>query len=478
MKILFAASEAAPYLKTGGLGDVAAALPKALSDTPDADVRVFVPYYKAIKDNPEFHIEYVTHFFVPLSWRSVYAGVFKATGDRDNLTYYFIDNEYYFYRDNAYGYYDDGERFAFFSKAVLESLQHLDWYPDVIHANDWQTAMVPVFLRAFYMDLEAYQPIRTLFTIHNMEYQGKAPNSFVDECLGLPEDWKGTMEYDGCTNLMKAAILVSDRVSTVSRTYAYEIQNPYYAHGLHEVLQAHSYKLSGVVNGIDTDEFNPATDPLLYVNYTADTLEKKLENKRFLQQKLGLATRDDVPMVIMITRLVGHKGLDLVQAVMDDLMWDDIQLVVIGTGDRQYEDMFRYYASRFSHKMSANIVFDNALAHQTYAGGDIVLMPSKQEPCGLTQLIAMRYGTIPVVRETGGLKDSVPPYNKYTGEGRGFTFANASPDDMLWVLREAVDLYHNDKKAWRGLQKESMSADFSWTNSAKQYLDIYQRILG
>ena len=472
MKILLAASEAAPYLKTGGLGDVAAALPKALSDTPDADVRVFVPYYKAIKDNPDFHIEYVTHFFVPLSWRSVYAGVFKATTEHDNLTYYFIDNEYYFYRDGAYGYYDDGERFAFFSKAILEALQYLDWYPDVIHANDWQTALVPVFLRAFYMGLPAYQPIRTLFTIHNMEYQGKAPNSFVDECLGLPEDWKSTMEYDGCTNVMKAAILVSDRVSTVSRTYAYEIQNPYYAHGLHEVLQAHSYKLSGVVNGIDTKVYDPATDPLLYVNYTADEPEKKLENKRFLQQKLGLACRDDVPMVIMITRLVGHKGLDLIQAVMDDLMWDDIQLVVIGTGDRQYEDMFRYYAARFSHKMSANIVFDNTLAHQTYAGGDIVLMPSKQEPCGLTQLIAMRYGTIPVVRETGGLYDTVPALNPETMEGRGFTFKTYNAHDMLDAIRRAASLFH-DQERWDILRRNDMAYDSSWKHSVQEYWQIY-----
>lgn len=476
MKILFAASEAAPYLKTGGLGDVAAALPKALCDTPDADVRVFVPYYKAIKDNPDFHIEYVTHFFVPLSWRSVYAGVFKATTGQDNLTYYFIDNEYYFYRDGAYGYYDDGERFAFFSKAILEALQYLDWYPDVIHANDWQTAMVPVFLRAFYMGLESYQPIRTLFTIHNVEYQGKAPNSFVDECLGLPEDWKSTMEYDGCTNMMKAAILVSDRVSTVSRTYAFEIQNPYYAHGLHEVLQAHSYKLSGVVNGIDTKVYDPASDPLLYVNYTADEPEKKLENKRFLQQKLGLACRDDVPVIIMITRLVGHKGVDLVQAVMDDLMWDDIQLVVIGTGEQQYEDMFRYYAARFSHKMSANIVFDNTLAHQTYAGGDIVLMPSKQEPCGLTQLISMRYGTIPVVRETGGLYDTVPALNPETMEGRGFTFKTYNAHDMLDAIRRAAALFH-DTQRWDILRRNDMEYDSSWKHSVEEYWQIYHSMV-
>ena len=384
MKILLASSEAAPFIKTGGLGDVAAALPKALAESPNTEVYVFLPYYKSIKDNPEFEIEYVTHFFVPLSWRNVYAGLFRAVSKRKKLQYYFIDNEYYFYRDGCYGHYDDGERFAFFSKAILEALQHLDWYPDVIHANDWQTALVPVFLRAFYMGNENYRPIRTLFTIHNMEYQGRFSDTFVDEVLGLPGDWKPTMHFDTCTNLMKAAIHTSDRVSTVSRTYAHEIQDPYFAHGLHDVLRQHSYKLSGVVNGIDTEVFDPAVDPLLYANFNAETLDKKAENKCFLQQRLGLAVREDVPMVIMITRLVGHKGVDLIQAVMDDLMWDDLQLVIIGTGEWQYENMFRAYAANFPAKLSANIVFDNTLAHQAYAGGDLVLMPSKQEPCGLT----------------------------------------------------------------------------------------------
>lgn len=476
MKILFATSEAAPYLKTGGLGDVAAALPKALSASPNTEVLVFMPYYKAIKNNPEFEIEYVTHFFVPLAWRSVYAGLFKAVSRKKKLQYYFIDNEFYFYRDTPYGHYDDGERFAFFSKAILEALQYLNWYPDVIHANDWQTALIPVFLRAFYMGLESYQPIRTLFTIHNMEYQGKMPDSFVDEVLGLPEDWRGTMQFDGCTNLMKAAILVSDRVSTVSRTYACEIQNPYYAHGLHEVLQAHSYKLSGVVNGIDTDVFNPATDPLLYVNFTAGEPEKKLENKRFLQQKLGLACRDDVPIIIMITRLVGHKGVDLVQAVMDDLMGDDIQLVIIGTGEQQYEDMFRYYAARYPAKMSANIVFDNTLAHQAYAGADLVLMPSKQEPCGLTQLIAMRYGTIPVVRETGGLFDTVPALNPETMEGRGFTFKSYNAHDMLDAVRRGEELYR-DAERWDILRRNDMAYDSSWKHSVEEYWQIYRSML-
>ena len=477
MKILLATSEAAPFIKTGGLGDVAAALPKALAETPNTEVYVFLPYYKAIKDNPEFEIEYITNFTVPLSWRNVYAGLFRAVSKRKKLQYYFIDNEYYFYRDGCYGHYDDGERFAFYSKAILESLEYLDWYPDVIHANDWQTALVPVFLRAFYMGLEKYQPIRTLFTIHNMEYQGRFPDEFVDEVLGLPEDWKSTMHFDTCTNLMKAAIHTADRVSTVSRTYAFEIQDPYYAHGLHDVLRQHAYKLSGVVNGIDTDVFNPAGDPLIYANFDASTLEKKAENKQFLQQRLGLAVRD-VPMVIMITRLVGHKGVDLVQAVMDDLMWDDLQLVIIGTGERQYEDMFRAYAANFPAKMSANIVFDNTLAHQAYAGADLVLMPSKQEPCGLTQLIAMRYGTIPVVRETGGLFDTVPAYNVETGEGNGFTFKSYNAHDMLDAVRRGESLFYNDKEHWTALQKSVMAYDSSWKRSVQEYWDIYHSLTG
>ena len=477
MKILLATSEAAPFIKTGGLGDVAAALPKALAETPNTEVYVFLPYYKAIKDNPEFEIEYITNFTVPLSWRNVYAGLFRAVSKRKKLQYYFIDNEYYFYRDGCYGHYDDGERFAFYSKAILEALQYLDWYPDVIHANDWQTAMVPVFLRAHYMNVAKYPPIRTLFTIHNMEYQGRFPDEFVDEVLGLPEDWKSTMHFDTCTNLMKAAIHTADRVSTVSRTYAFEIQDPYYAHGLHDVLRQHAYKLSGVVNGIDTDVFNPAGDPLIYANFDASTLEKKAENKQFLQQRLGLAVRD-VPMVIMITRLVGHKGVDLVQAVMDDLMWDDLQLVIIGTGERQYEDMFRAYAANFPAKMSANIVFDNTLAHQAYAGADLVLMPSKQEPCGLTQLIAMRYGTIPVVRETGGLFDTVPAYNVETGEGNGFTFKSYNAHDMLDAVRRGESLFYNDKEHWTALQKSVMAYDSSWKRSVQEYWDIYHSLTG
>ena len=476
MKILFAASEAAPFLKTGGLGDVAAALPKALSAAPHTEVCVFLPYYKAIKTNPAFEMELVAEFKVPLGWRNQYCGLLRAISRKKKLQYYFIDNEYYFYRDTAYGYNDDGERFAFFSKAVLESLQYLNWYPDVIHANDWQTALIPVFLRAFYQELEAYQPIRTVFSIHNMEYQGKESYFFIQDCLGLPYDWHGTMQFDGCTNFMKAAINAADHISTVSRTYATEIQTPYFAHGLHDVLRHHNYKLSGVVNGIDVDVFNPETDPLIPVNFSASDVSGKAENKRQLQEKLGLPQRADVPMIIMITRLVGHKGVDLIQAVMDDLMGEDLQLVVIGTGEPRYEYMFRHYAGMFPDKVSANIVFDNTLAHQAYAGADMVLMPSKQEPCGLTQLIAMRYGTVPIVRETGGLYDTVPAYNEETGEGLGFTFQTYNAHDMLDAIRRAIALYHNPD-LWAELRLSDLKNDSSWNRSVQEYWQIYRSVV-
>lgn len=475
MRILFAASEAAPFLKTGGLGDVAAALPKALSAKPHAEIYVFLPYYKAIKANPEFSISLVCEFNVPLGWRNQYCGLFRAESRKRKLQYYFIDNDYYFGRDTAYGYDDDGERFAYFSKAVLESLQYLDWYPDVIHANDWQTALIPVFLRAFYQGMEQYRPIRTLFSIHNIEYQGKESYFFIQDCLGLPCDWHGTMQFDGCTNFMKAAINTADHVSTVSRTYAAEIQTPYYAHGLHEVLRHHNYKLSGVVNGIDVDVFNPETDPLIPACFSAKDLAGKAANKRLFQKKLGLP-QNDIPMIIMVSRLVGHKGVDLIQAVMDDLMQEDLQLVVIGTGESRYEYMFRNYAGRFPDKVSANIVFDNALAHQAYAAADLVLMPSKQEPCGLTQLIAMRYGTVPIVRETGGLRDTVPPYLPETGEGLGFTFQTYNAHDMLDAIRRATALYHNPQQ-WERLRLNDLNHDSSWNHSVQEYWQIYQSIV-
>lgn len=477
MKILFASSEAAPYVKTGGLGDVAASLPRALAEHAEDEVAVFLPLYSAIREKHAFNLTFLCSFYVPLAWRNQYCGLFYDSSDTGNLRHYFIDNEYYFARDNLYGYGDDGERFAFFSKAVLESLQHLNWYPDVIHANDWQTAMLPVFLNAFFRPVQEYRSIRTLFTIHNIEYQGKAGSDFVCDVLGLDSSWAGVMEYDGCTNMMKAALLEADRISTVSRTYAWEIQDPYYSHGLDPILRQERHKLSGVVNGIDQETFDPASDPFVHTPFTADSLEKKLENKHYLQKKLSLPVRDDTPMVAMISRLVGHKGIDLIAAVLEDLMGDDLQLVVLGTGETRYEAMFRSFAARFPQKLSANILFDNGLAHQLYASADLVLMPSRQEPCGLTQLIAMRYGTVPIVRETGGLVDTVPPYDPTTGEGLGFTFKTYNAHDMLDAIRRGCAMFH-DKTQWDILRRSDMAHDSSWAHSVAEYRSIYRSMLG
>ena len=476
MKILFAASEAAPYVKTGGLGDVASALPKALAESPNTEVYVFLPCYQSIREHSDYQLEEVAQFHTPLSWRNIPTTLYRAVSRKKKLRYYFIDSAYHFHRKEIYGCGDDPERFAFFSRAVLESLRYLNWYPDIIHANDWQTALIPVFLKAFYQGLESYRSIRTLFTIHNMEYQGKTGSDFVDDVLGLPYDWKGTMDFDGCVNLMKAAILVSDRISTVSRTYAREIQDPFFGHGLHNVLNYHGYKLIGVVNGIDNDIFNPESDPLIPYHFTAAQPENKLQNKRYLQEQLGLAVRDDVPLIVMISRLVGHKGLDLIQAVINDLMNEDLQLVVIGTGEPQYQEMFIRYASAYPQKVSANIVFDNTLAHRAYAAGDLVLMPSRQEPCGLTQLIAMRYGTVPIVRETGGLHDTVPAFNPETGEGFGFTFRSYNAHDMLDAIRRGISCYH-DSGSWAELRRSVMEADHSWKQSVQDYWQIYCSML-
>lgn len=476
MRILFAASEAAPFVKTGGLGDVAAALPKELASSPNTEVSVFLPCYQSILENPEFELEEVLQFNTPLGWRNIGTTLYRAVSKKKKLKHYFVYSPYHFQRREIYGCGDDPERFAFFSKAVLECLQYLDWYPDVIHANDWQTALIPVFLKAFYQGLDAYRSIKTLFTIHNMEYQGKTGSEFSEDVLGLPWDWLGTMDFDGCVNLMKGAILVSDHISTVSRTYAREIQDPFYGHGLHHVLSYHGYKLSGVVNGIDNEAFNPETDPLIHCRYSAHQPENKQENKRFLQEKLGLPIREDVPMIIMITRLAGHKGLDLVQGVMNDLMEEDLQLVVIGTGEDQYQEMFIRYASAYPQKVSANIVFDNTLAHQAYAAGDLVLMPSRQEPCGLTQLIAMRYGTIPIVRETGGLYDTVPALNIETMEGLGFTFRTYNAHDMLDAIRRGIAVYHMED-VWKTLRHNAMCADYSWKHSVQDYWQIYRSMI-
>lgn len=474
MRILFATSEAAPYKKTGGLGDVAYALPNELANQKDVEVSVFMPYYKSIKTNPDYKVEFVTNFGVPLGWRSLYCGLFKATTEKDNWCYYFLDNDYYFGgRDSTYGDYDDGERFAFFSKAILESLIHMDETPDVIHCNDWQTALVPTFLKANYCHMERFQKIRTVFTIHNIEYQGKMPDAFFQDVLGLNEYWFNVLHYGDCLNLMKGAIVMADKVTTVSKTYSYEIRHAYFAHGLQDILQEYGYKVDGIVNGIDTDLYNPATDPKIFQSYKAGDLKGKAANKRMLQERLKLPVNPDVPMIGMISRLVAHKGLDLVEFVADELMQMDIQLVVIGTGEDKFQNLFWRMAWEHPDKMSANILFDPVLANQLYAGADLFLMPSQSEPCGLSQLISMRYGTIPIVRETGGLFDTVPALNPETMEGRGFTFKTYNAHDMLQSIRMAIDFWRDQKKR-AVLVKNIMSCDFSWKEPVKQYLDIYR----
>lgn len=475
MNILFAASEGAPYIKTGGLGDVIYALPNELANNPDNIISIFLPYYNSIKYNPNYDIEYITNFGVPLSWRSQYCGLFRAKGKKENITYYFIDNDYYFDRQKPYGDYDDGERFAFFSKAVLESLIHLDFTPDVIHCHDWQTALIPLWLKANYCHMERFQRIKTVFTIHNIEYQGKVPDAFFQEVLGLNPYWFNCVHYDTCLNFMKSAIVLADKVTTVSRTYSFEIRHAYFAHGLQDILKEYGYKVTGVVNGIDTDLYNAQKDTAIVNNFENGDLEGKAKNKLALQERLGLPVNKDIPMVAMISRLVAHKGLDLVEYVANDLMNMPIQFVVIGTGDERYQNLFYRLAWEHPDKMSANILFDPILANQLYASADIFLMPSQSEPCGLSQLISMRYGTMPVVRETGGLYDTVPAFNPETGEGRGFTFKSYNAHDMLGALNNALGVYYN-KPLRQKLVDNIMNYDCSWREPVQEYMNIYQSL--
>jgi len=477
MKILFAASEAAPFIKTGGLGDVAGALPEVLSKIKGNEVCVFLPYYKKIKQNPNIETEFVKSFAVTLSWRVQHVGVFKLKSRKKKLQIYFIDNDYYFgNRDSVYGDGDDGERFAYFSKAILESLVELNIRPDVIHLNDWQTALIPVLLNTFY--IEALGNIKTVFTIHNIEYQGKADPYFLCDTLGLPDERTDTMIYDGCVNFMKGAILTCDALTTVSKTYAEEIKYPYFAHGLAPIIDEHSFKLSGIVNGINLDTCNPETDKALFENYSPSTVKKgKAKNKKELQKRLNLPQRDDVAVIGMVTRLVSHKGLDLVCAVAEELMNWDIQLIIVGTGDFVYENRLRAVATRHPDKFSLNLCFDSALASQIYAASDIYLMPSKSEPCGLSQLIAMRYGTVPVVNATGGLRDTVEPYDETNGSGVGFTFQSFNCDDMLDAIRRALSVYGGNKVAWEKLVDNALSRSSSWEKSAKEYTDLYNALV-
>lgn len=476
MRILFATSEAAPFIKTGGLADVAGSLPAALV-REGHEVTVVLPLYESIGQQWRSQMTFLRYFNITLAWRQVYCGVFSL--ERDGVTYWFVDNEYYFKRWQVYGHFDDCERFAYFSRAVIEAPGHLDWTPDIIHCNDWQTALVPIYLLEDRYRVPQLAHAKSVFTIHNIEYQGRYGDQVLQDVIGLSRSYfnEGMLAFHGDVNLMKGAILASTFVTTVSPSYAQELRLPFYAHGLSGVINEQAGKLQGILNGIDVSLYDPATEPSLAANFTPRAPVKgKAECKLALQRAVGLQEEAEVPIIACVSRLVGHKGFALVTDALRQIMDLDVQMVVLGTGDWQYEEAFRHTQQQYPGRFSAQLTYSGPLSTMIYAGADLFLMPSISEPCGLSQMIAMRFGTLPVVRETGGLRDTVLPYNKFDGTGRGFTFSDIDPNDMLWVLREAVDLYHNDKKAWRALQKQAMTTDFSWNASAQQYLEIYRRI--
>ncbi len=468
-KILFVASEAAPFIATGGLADVIGSLPKALAKDEGYDVRVILPLYSDVKPEKRRKLAFLGNIYTPLSWRNQYCGVFTCV--EEGVTFYFIDNEYYFKRTGCYGYYDDGERFAFFSKSVLEVLPFIEFFPDVLHCHDWQAAAAAIYLKTTYAERENYKNIRAIFTIHNIEYQGKFSADILGDLFGIDDKYLPLVEFDGCLNLMKGAIECSERVSTVSPTYAKEIKTAQYAHGLQNIISKNEEKLCGILNGIDQNSYNAEKDGALFKNYSADDLSGKKVCKQELQKMLGLPERD-VPIIAMITRLVAHKGLELVKCAIEDVLHEDIQFVLLGTGEATYENYFKDLGRRYEGKVSANIAFNGDLSRKIYSGADIFLMPSVSEPCGLSQMIASRYATVPVVRETGGLYDSIKPYGN---GGNGFTFASKNPYDMLYVIHEAIDLYKN-KEAWEKLMKKVMTTDFSWARSALDYKALYENV--
>ena len=475
--VLFAAFEAVPFIKTGGLGDVGGTLPAALKRA-GCDCRVILPKLACIPEEYKAQMKHETEFYMNLSWRNLYCGVesLKYKG----VLYYFIDNEYYFGREAEYGYYDDGERIAFFSKAVCECIQYLDFEPEILHCNDWHTALVPVFLREFYMGVPKCASIKTVYTVHNLKFQGKFDQEMIGNVLGLDDNYtaKSQLIQDGAVNFMLGALNYSDALTTVSSTYAQEICTDFFGEGLNHVYNRRREDLYGILNGIDPKQYDPANDPLIYAPFDKDNLEGKTLNKLALQKELGLPERSDVPMIGVISRLTDQKGFDLVNYIMNEVMQLDVQVVVLGVGEEQYEESFKYFQSTYPDKMSANILFSNPLSHKIYASSDMILVPSLFEPCGLSQIIAMSYGTLPIVRETGGLKDTVTPYNKYTGEGTGFSFANYNAHELLFTIQEAVDLYYNDKEAWDGLVQNAFAADFSWKMSAREYKALYRKLIG
>ena len=477
MKILYAASEAVPFCKTGGLADVAGSLPPALAEQ-GAETAVILPLYRRVREKFADQLTFLCYDYVDLAWRHTYCGLFSMK--KDGVTWYFLDNEQYFDRPELYGYVDAGERFGFFSRAVVKMLDHLEFWPDVIHCNDWQTALIPIYLKDDGVREDRYRSIRTVLTIHNIEYQGRYGREILEYVLGIDDAHfrSGFMAMDGDVNLMKAAIVASTAVTTVSPSYAEEIQTEYYGYRLDSVLRMNSYKLHGILNGIDMDAFNPQTDTKIFKQYGPKTPEDKLVNKTELLKLCGLEGDANTPVIGIVTRFVDQKGLDLVEAVLPDILSDDVRLVVLGTGDWKYEQMFIEAKRRWPDKVSASIMFSGDLANRIYAGADMFLMPSKFEPCGLAQMIALRYGNIPIVRETGGLKDTVHAFVDYAGTGNGFSFASYNAHDMLHVIREACGVFRFNKPAWKKLMVQGMESDFSWDSSADRYIEVYHTALG
>lgn len=472
-KVLFATSEVYPFIKTGGLGDVAYALPKALNKL-SCETRVICPLYQDIPREFKKLMTKVCDFTVPVGWRNQYCGLLSIT--LDNTMFYFLDNEFYFKRGGAYGYYDDGERFAFFNRAILEAILHMDDFnPDIIHCNDWHTGLVPVLMHHYYYGTKAFAKV--MFSIHNLKFQGLFPRQILTELLNLNDGYytEDKLKFYDCISFMKGGIVYSDYVTTVSPTYACEIQNDYFGEGLDGVLRANNYKLKGILNGIDYDLYNPATDKHIAANYSASSFENKVQNKLALQRELGLAQDKDTPLIGIVSRLTSQKGFDLIIAMLEQIMNRRVQLVVLGTGEDKYQDVFNYYSHKYPDRMSVNIRFSDSLARQIYAGSDMFLMPSLFEPCGLGQLMALRYGSIPIVRETGGLKDTIQPYNEFDHTGNGFSFTNFNAHDMLHVIEYALNCY-NDKENWNKLVKNALSCKFDWADSAKNYIELYETI--
>lgn len=471
MKVLYATSEALPFIASGGLGDVAGSLPHALRKRL-IGCRVVLPMYDTIKQELKDTMKFITHISVPVAWRRQYCGIFEAK--HNGVIYYLIDNQYYFKRDTIYGHYDDAERFAFFSRAVLEIIPYIDFKPDIIHCNDWQTALTPVYYSAMYANSPGYENIKTIFTIHNIQYQGVYGKELLEDVLGIPADKASLLEYDGCINFMKGAIECADKVTTVSPSYADEILDPWYSHGLDSILNERRYKLSGILNGIDTVGYDPATDKCIKANFSADNVSGKKIDKEALQKEMGLPVKPGVPVIGMVTRLVSHKGLDLVKGILDELLaTSEMQLVVLGSGDYEYESYFRWIAEKYPDKVGLRIGFVPELARKIYAGADMFLMPSKSEPCGLSQMVALRYGTVPIVRETGGLRDSITDCGD--GKGNGFTFKSYNAHDMLDAIRRALTLYYNGD--WNELVLRALNCDFSWGRSANAYIRLYKETL-